>query len=466
MKRSLRLRHLRLRSFDLSTDSGRSDERYRLALWSLIASVGNRALSMGVMVLGVGLTLEYLSPERFGVWMTIASFAAMLTFLDLGVGNALTNEVAKYAAIGDAVALRDAISGGLGFMAALGATTSMFLMALGATLPWHDLIKTSSDAASHEVVRATILFGALFGVSILSTGVQKVFVGMQRSFEAHLVSSIGSLAAIVGLLVATSHRADVPTLLLVTLGSQLLAPLLLLIPLLRRGQFSFAGLARKSCKASRGLLQTGSLFLVLQVGTMIGWGADSLLISSTLGASHVAVYGVMQRLLQFVSVPLSLANAPLWAAYADARFRGDISFVRQTLRRSLLLTLGLGTIGATLTVVAAPAVISRWTGGAVEVSGVIIGTFCTWVVLESLGNAFAMFLNAFGVIRPQVIAVIIFCVTALPLKLFLIHYGGIAGLLAATIVCYLASFPLLYFTLFRQDISRSLVEPAAARHGL
>jgi len=47
--------------------------------------------------------------------MTIASFVGMLTFLDLGVGNALTNKVAEAAAQDNAESLRRTISGGWDF---------------------------------------------------------------------------------------------------------------------------------------------------------------------------------------------------------------------------------------------------------------------------------------------------------------------------------------------------------------
>ena len=91
-------KYLRLRPFDQSTESGRNSERYRLALWSVIANVGSKGIAMAVMVLSVSMTLPYLGAERFGVWMTIASLVGMLVFLDLGVGNALINTVVAAAA--------------------------------------------------------------------------------------------------------------------------------------------------------------------------------------------------------------------------------------------------------------------------------------------------------------------------------------------------------------------------------
>lgn len=73
--------------FPSDTEEGRAAERYRRASWTMLAHATSSAASMLAMVLSVSWTVPYLGPERFGAWMTIASLAAVLSFLDLGVGN-------------------------------------------------------------------------------------------------------------------------------------------------------------------------------------------------------------------------------------------------------------------------------------------------------------------------------------------------------------------------------------------
>ncbi|MDP3759115.1 MAG: hypothetical protein Q8R01_01205 [Ramlibacter sp.] len=51
----------------------------------MAANVLSLGVALVVMVLTVGLTIPYLGAERFGVWMTIASFVGM--FSDLISGN-------------------------------------------------------------------------------------------------------------------------------------------------------------------------------------------------------------------------------------------------------------------------------------------------------------------------------------------------------------------------------------------
>ena len=445
-------KYLRLRPFDVSTETGRSDERYRLVLWSIIANVFSKAVAMLVLLLSVSLTLPYLGAERFGVWMTIASFVGMLIFLDLGIGNALTNHVAHSASVADSDALARTISGGLGLVFLVGVLASFILFALATVLPWERLIKVQDPVIQSEIKEALFLFAALFGLNLFGNGVQRVFAGLQRSYEAHFASATGSIMSILTLLVAAADRADVATLLLATLGWQCAGSLTLLFLLIKRGQLRLKGIGGAIHASKTPLLKTGGLFFLLQLGTMVGWGADSLIISNALGAAHVAAYSVTQRLFQLVSIPLSMINAPLWSAYANANSFSDKPFIRATLKRSILITGGSAMLGCVLLVAASQPLIEWWTKNTIAVPMSLVVVFAVWTLCESLGNALAMMLNGCGIVREQVIAVVALTVIALPTKLMLVNLFGIEAMIAGYIFLYCGVILVFYGIVFRRNL--------------
>ena len=449
-------RHLRLRPFDVSTEIGRSDERYRLALWSLVANVFSKGIAMLVMLLSVSLTLPYLGAERFGVWMTIASFVGMLIFMDMGIGNALTNRVAHVASTADSGILTSTISGGLGLVFIVGVLASLILTLLASVLPWEKLIKVLDPRLHDEIKSALYLFAALFGLNLFGHGVQRVFAGLQRSFEAHLVSAIGSLLSMLTLYWVAANHADVATLLLATLGWQTASSFALLYLLLKRGQVQLRGIGSAIQSNQARLLRTGGLFFILQMGTMVGWGADSLIIANALGATHVAAYSVAQRLFQLVSVPLSMANAPLWSAYANASACGDRRFIRATLKKSLISTALAATVGCAILLIASPVLIESWTKKTMTVPMSLIAVFAIWTICESLGNALAMMLNGCGVVREQVITVVTLTVIALPSKFVLIHWYGMEAMIGGYTLLYCAATLIFYGIVFRKNLTIKL----------
>jgi O-antigen/teichoic acid export membrane protein len=453
LRNALALRkYLRLAAFDTSTEQGRTDERYRLAFLSMFANVLSRSISMVVMVLSVRLTVPYLGVERFGVWMTIASFVGMLIFLDLGIGNALTNHVAKAAAKANRATLARTISGGLGLLFLLGILAGLLLSLLVFALPWANIIKVTNPAYQDEIRQALFLFSIFFGINLFSTGVQRVFAGLQRSFEAHAMTAIGSILSLMALWWAAKTEAGIPVLLLATLGCQSCSGFLLLLLLKKRGLFQMSGIASAISAEKKSLLKVGGLFFILQIGTMVGWGADSLIISSTLGAAQVAIYSVTQRLFQFVTQPLGMMNAPLWSAYADAHAHGDKAFIRQTLKKSMLLTAGITVVGGGLLFVLSQQLIEWWTKGAMTVPLAFVLMFFTWTLCETLGNSFAMMMNGCGVVREQVITVILLTTVALPAKLIFINYFGMIGMLASYTALYCAIVLFCYGFVYRNNL--------------
>jgi O-antigen/teichoic acid export membrane protein len=451
-------RYLRIQPFDTATREGRTQERYRRAAWSTITNLLSKGLAMAVMLLSVNWTISYLGTERFGIWMTIASFASMLTFLDLGVGNALINHIAQNAARDMPIELEKSISGGLGFLGLIGVAVTVVLFLLAAFLPWEAAIKVAEPRLVHETRHSAMLFALLFGFYLFTSGIQRVFGGLQRAFEGHLAAAISSFLAITALWVAAQNKADVAVLLAATLGIQSLAGVPLLLLLFLRKQISIKGMIRSTGIEGRKLLRTGSLFLVLQIGTMIGWGADSLIISSTLGAASVVAYAVTQKLFQFVSQPLATVNAPLWSAYTDARARGDRQFIRQTLWRSMVLTLTVATVSVFLVSIFSDWLIFTWTDGTVKVPRPFIYAFAVLVIFECCGNAFAMFLNGMQIVRQQVIVVVLFCFFTLPLKIIGIQYLGVIVIPLTTFVVYSLIHVTFYGFLFRNPIKSLITE--------
>jgi O-antigen/teichoic acid export membrane protein len=85
----------RFSPFDISTPEGRSDERYRRTLLSALASLAAKSLSVITALLAVRLTMPYLGPERYGLWMTLGSIFGCLSFADLGLGYSILNVVAE-----------------------------------------------------------------------------------------------------------------------------------------------------------------------------------------------------------------------------------------------------------------------------------------------------------------------------------------------------------------------------------
>jgi O-antigen/teichoic acid export membrane protein len=443
-----------------TTPEARARERYRLAVWATLTNVASRGLAMLLLVLGVRLTVGYLGTTRFGLWATFASMTAMLSLLDLGVGNALVNRVAHAAAADDPGALRRIVTGGTGLLALLGTAATAVLLVPALLLPWGELLRLSDPDVALEARQTAVVFAILFGVNLFGSGLLRILVGQQRSHEANMISACAAGCACVALWLAASRHAGVPVLLAATFGLQALAGFAAGAILLRRKVIFIRGSRAAMAVERPHLLRVGSLFVLLQLGTMLVWGGDSTILALLTSAGEVAVYAVAFRLFQFASQPFAMLNAPLWAAYADATARHDTGFIREALKRSLTVSvLGTGVLSCIL-LFAGTALISTWTRDAIVVPFQLLALFALWTTLDAGGNAFGIYLNGTGIVREQVWVVTAFCAVALPLKLLAASHAGASGLLAATITSYVLVVIGLYATVFRRRALAPIATPA------
>jgi O-antigen/teichoic acid export membrane protein len=430
---------LRVKPFDTATVEGRERERYRLAAWNALSHMGSAGMGLLAFAITVPLTLPYLGAERFGLWMTVASMAGMLSFLDLGVANGLVNMIAHASAMDDSSArVAQLVRRGLLLLAVIGAAVGIGFLLINARFPLASALRIQGDTVRGEAVRTLIVFFSIFALSIPLNGVGRILAGLQRTWELYVVSIVASCVS-VGLVYAAAVRhAGVPTLLVATYGLQTVAPGVLLVRLLPRQQRTppnkrhFHPWRADIAQMSR----VGGLFFALQIGTMIGWGADAVLVSSVIGPGEAGKLAVVQRLFQFVTLPLSILNAPLWGAYADAAARDDREFIRRTLRRSLAYTLGVALIVSCTIFLAADWLLEHWTKNELLVPAGLIAGYAIWSVIDACSNAFAMYLNGTGVVRIQVVLVAVFCCVTLPTKLWLLHRLGVDGVVFGTLFAH------------------------------
>ena len=452
MQISRLFKYFTLIPFDASSEEGRADERHRLAILTMAANILSRGLAMITMILMVKFTIPYLGVERFGVWMTIASFAGMLSFMDLGIGNALTNKVAQAAATANSKELSFTISGGLGVLAVVGLLAGILLIGVAYILPWDKLIKVSDINLYKEIKDSALIFSGLFGLTIFTNGLQRVFAGLQRSFESHIISAIGAISVLFLLWIAVRMEAGIPFLLLFTLGTQSISNLLLIYLLKKRGQFSLRDIQLGFNKEFRYLVKIGGIFFLLQIGVMIASGSDNLIISSQLGASEVAVYAVLVRLFQIATQPMGMMNGPLWGAYADAHSRNEKSYIRKTLKFSMITTFVFMVLITTFLIIFGETLVELWTEKSIQIPLGLIVLYGAWVTLDAIGNAFGVFLNGCGILKPQIFIALFFISIGILVKFYFIHLFGIKGMVGGTILAFIFIQPIIYGWLFRDNL--------------
>jgi len=454
-----------LRPLDLSTPLGRAQDRQRRVLFTALASALAKGISLLTTFISVPLTLRYLGAERYGLWMTISSLTLVLSFADLGLGNGLLNAVAEANGKDDPTLARQYISSAFFLLAGLALCLGLVFMLLQGWVPWARVFNVSAPLAVTEAGPATSVFVACLLLNAPLGVVQRVQLGYQQGFANSLWQGLGNLLGLGGVVGAIHLRLGLPWLVFALSGLPLLGTLVQGVALFvwryphLRPHWSAAS------PASAGkILGLGFLFFVLQLAVALAFASDNLVAAQVLGPESVAEYSVAMRLFSVPTLILGMLFVPLWPAYGEAVTRGDLTWVRQTLGRSLLLAALVAGLPSIVFVMWGVPLIHWWAGASVTPSAWLLLGLALWTVLQALGNAVAMFLNGANVIRLQVICASLVAVGALAAKIALARWWGLPGIAWGAVLAY-GLFAALPYLLVVPRLLATLPSASATRAG-
>lgn len=431
--------YARFTPFDTSTEEGRARERYRRAGLTALASGAARAISLGTLLITIPIALAYLGPQRYGVVATITALTGMLVFADFGLGNGLMNLVSSALGRDNHEAARRSISSAFFMLSGIGLLLAIPFFLLYRFVPWADFMGVHGAREAQDVLAAVAIFLGSVLLNLPLGIVHRVQLAFQEGFVNNVWSAVGSVAALVGVFLAVQLDAGLPWIVAALVGAPVLSNALNWISLfVVRSPSLRPRLAKASLGEGRQLARIGSLFFVLQLAVAFAYQSDVVVATWVIGPEGATDYSVPFRLFMIAPTIVSMVLLPLWPAYSEAIARGDTSWVRRTLRLSVITSLVLtGSSSLLLVVVGAP-IIHAWVGNNVTVTLPLLLGMGVWAILNNAFTAIAMLLNGASVIRFQVITSIAMAVVSPLASVALGARFGVAGIIWGTVLAHVA----------------------------
>jgi O-antigen/teichoic acid export membrane protein len=434
------LRGSRLRSWFLpgaaeQLDPGR--ERYRRAGLAAVAGGISRLILIAVSFVSVPLLLGAVGVERYGLWAAVGSVTGMLVFADFGLGNGLVTAIAAARAKGDDATVRTYVSSGFFMLAGLAAVLGVVFAVVYFVVPWAGLFNVSGALAVSEAGPTMAVFFGCFLASLPLGVASRVQLGFQESYLTAIWTAAGSLLSLVALIVLIAAHASLPLLVLALSGAPVVALVANSVVEFRLSRPSTAPApgAVERTAASR-LLRLGFLYFVLQAAVAVAYQSDVIVAARVVGPEGAADYSIVYRLFMVIPALLNLVLAPLWPAYTDAIGRGDIAWVRRTLRRSTLLATAISTLAVVAVLIGARGLLDVWVGRSIQPPDALLYGMAAWAVLTATFTALAMLFNGAAVMRFQLVVATVMSIVSVAASILLATRFGVAGVVWGTVIAY------------------------------
>lgn len=426
-----------LTEFDTSTNEGRSNERYRRSLITTVATVFSKFFSFVIFAVSIPLTISYLGKEQFGLWMTLSSIILMLNiFSDLGLGIALMNKTSESVGSNRKDLVKSYVSNTFFLLISVSVLIVSLYVFPFFFSNWSVVFKLKELASQNEIDLSMGLLVLIFSINLPFSVIDRFQDGNQQGYLNSMWQSIGNVMALFGLILIVKLKLGLPYLIVTSFGIPTLSRIVnFIIQFFYKNSWARPSFSQIDKSVMKSLLHVGFVFFVLNFFNVLGVHSDNIIISTTMGASEVALYSIVQKLSMTAFIFWSFTNS-LWPAYSEALSRQDYVWVRKTLKSNLLMSLFFGLLIAIIVVAFGKIIVFYLTKGTIEPSFSLLIGFGGYIFILGLIGSFATIFNASFLYKKQIKYFILASLVSLLLKFLLGISFGVIGVIWATTIGY------------------------------
>ncbi len=409
-------------------------ERSARARNNIAISLVVRLLGIVVSFLLVPLTISYINPTRYGIWLTLSSIVSWFSFFDIGFGNGLRNKFAEAVALGKHDLARIYVSTTYIILFIIILAVLVIFFVISPLLNWAVILNTEPNMSEELRLLAMVVF-IFFCVQLVLQLLNTVVTANQQPAKGSIISFVGNLVSLLIIFVLTKTTSGN----LVYLGTAMaVSPVIVLLissfflycksyrryaPSLKYVKFSYA----------KDLLSLGLKFFIIQVAVVVLYQSSNIIIAQLFGPEQVTPYNLAYKYFGVVTMLLAIVTTPYWSAITEAWVRKDIDWIKTTMNRLIMLWIIIA-VGTILLLVLANTFYGLWVGKEILVPFTLSMVMAIYVVINAWNSIFSIFLNGVGIIKLQYLSGIWGMILNIPVALWLGRVFGVEGVVTASII--------------------------------
>ena len=296
-----------------------------------------RVIAVLINFAGVSVLFNFMGEEAFGFWVTILSITSWLTLMDIGIGLGLRNNLTI------AILNRDYVLAKIYISTAYVELTKIFSLVLFVSifiLPFfnfNSIFNIYSIQNSKLLIVILIVFASICSNFVLSL-VNQIMNSVQQSSYTSLAATLSNFLFILSVfLLNFFKKVDIVEVAIMYFITLLISSLIVSFFFFREFPFLRPKWNLYDSKISKSIISVGFNFLIINIGMIVLFSTDNLIISNLFGAKEAATYNIAYKFYSSVSLVAFLIMTPLWSAYTEAYTKGDIGWIRNKLKQQNLL---------------------------------------------------------------------------------------------------------------------------------
>ena len=408
-----------------ANSSGRSKE----AAWNIMISFMARGISMVCSLLLVPVTINYINPTRYGIWLTLSSIIGWILLFDFGLGNGLRNKFAEAKAMGDKDLTRQYVST---TYFTLGVIMMVLLLGIAFAnqfINWTSILNV--DASYADELRPVFgIVSFFFCINLVVNLFCSILTADQKPGLSSILGAAGQVFSLVVVYILTlTSEGNLYNLALYYSGVPMLIVLLTSIYAFKFTRYRdyaphFRWFRRRLVSS---VTKLGMKFFVICLSMIFIFQVMNIIISRELGPDAVTEYNIAFKYFNILTTVILIVVTPFWSAFTDAFQKKDYQWMTDSMKKLETVWI-LSVIAALVMVIVANPFYGIWVGDDVHIHLSTTVSIAIYVSLFNLGQIYMYMVNGIGTVAIQLIIYLTFALIAWPLMVLSCKWYGLPGI--------------------------------------
>lgn len=419
-------------------------ERTVLTKKNIAASFAIKGITILISFILIPMTINYVNPERNGIWLTLYSMAFWLNLFDIGLGNGMKNRLTEAKAQGNNLLARKYVSSTYIISGLICLGVALLFCMVNPFLNWIKILKTVPAIYAEEVSALIWIIFISFCFTFILNLLKQVISADQRPAIASFLDMLGQLLTLIGIFILS--KTVPPS--LVSLGwvtgfapvtVLLVANIILFNTRYKAWRPSFRFV---DCKVAGSMMNLGVKFFIASCSSLLVMQSLPFLIQRIANPVEVTNFNVSFKIFSVALNIVGIIILPYWSSFTDAYAQNDYGWMKKTMRQLRWFFIGLLAVQVVVLTLS-PVIYHLWinywikdTAGNLDISFWMSASVCLFVCALCWLNTCTYPLNGIGKVRLQVYSSVGEIILFIPVVWFLGKAWGIVGIILSPVVVY------------------------------
>jgi O-antigen/teichoic acid export membrane protein len=400
---------------------------------NILASFIIKGGSIAVSLISVPLTIHWVHPDQYGIWLTLSSLVSWFSFFDIGFGNGLRNKFAEAKAKGEHELARIYVSTTYAILSIISGFILVLFIFINPFLDWAVILNAPRTMTAELGLLALIVFG-FFSIDFVLQLIATILNADQQPAKASLFSFLGGLLSLIIIFILTqTTKGNLIYLGLSFVGTQLVV-LLVATVWLFSGKYKAYAPSFKFVhfKYARNLMSLGMKFFIIQIAFIVVY-ETTIIIIAQLDQSQVTPYNIAFKYFSVLPMVFGIILVPFWSAYTEAYVKKDFDWIRNSMRHLIKIWVVMLVVVIAMLALA-DKVYYLWVGDVVKVPFMLSLVIAAYIIINAWCTIYSVFLNGVGKLKLQLYSGIIGALINIPIAIWLGKTMGVTGVVLASLI--------------------------------